>query len=882
MRLRAVRLSEVGHFGRGMALEGLSGAFDVLAGPNEMGKSTIFRAIETVFLYPHSSNHSVVKALAPAGGGAPLIEADFEAEGRAWRLRKRYLAARTAELTELGGGPTLRGADAEARLERLLAGRLGRSRMLGLLWVGQTKSLGLPDAAGEIGQGLGRLIEDEIANAAGEGLVRGAREAVAKALDGLISKSRGKPSAGKPYKAAIDARDQAAAALAKAEADAAAAERRLGDLSTARKRAEAIGSPEARAEREAQLARLQGALADADQAAEALKRADLQVAAREAARDQARERLHALDAAAQEAGRLRGFLADSDRLLADAECDEQEREGVRSAVQDRLGLARARAAELQASIEAHDLLERQASARARSEDLQRRLAAVRELCRRAAELDHASEAAPIEEALVVGLRRAAAEIDRLEARIAAARPRVRIDYATGAEGSLSVAGVAVPASGEIASDDNLRIDIEGVGRITITAPAALDDREASLLSEARGRMRAALRSAGVADIAAAEALLAAQKQRAAERQAISQRLAIEAPQGLQELERQCSAASVALEQSGQVTIAPPEPRTRLVGELTALRTVLDTLDTELRGAQDAVLRAATKRAELAASRTSAQQRLTELEARQATSAHSADEIEQARRRLAELEGLLNSALRERGAWQDAIPTPAARADLEAQIAAARRAAHLAEQQRQQIALDIRGLESALERDRQDGIEAACEEARAVFEQAQARVGAYEREVQELQLLDRLLEEEVRSARNQELRPVVERLQAYATHVLPGATFELGDKLEVSGLLRDGVTAAGSRLSGGTSEQIAVLVRLAYARLLADREEGLPLVLDDALVYADASRFKAMMRALAEAASHHQVIMLTCHPERIAALAAADGPNLFELAPWAPA
>ena len=46
MKLRAVRLSEVGHFGTGVALEGLSGGFDVLAGPNEMGKSTIFRAIE--------------------------------------------------------------------------------------------------------------------------------------------------------------------------------------------------------------------------------------------------------------------------------------------------------------------------------------------------------------------------------------------------------------------------------------------------------------------------------------------------------------------------------------------------------------------------------------------------------------------------------------------------------------------------------------------------------------------------------------------------------------------------------------------------------------------------------------------------------------------
>ena len=71
MKLRAVRLSEVGHFRSGVALEGLSGGFDALAGPNEMGKSTIFRAIRTLFRYSHTTTHNDARDLAPAAGGAP-------------------------------------------------------------------------------------------------------------------------------------------------------------------------------------------------------------------------------------------------------------------------------------------------------------------------------------------------------------------------------------------------------------------------------------------------------------------------------------------------------------------------------------------------------------------------------------------------------------------------------------------------------------------------------------------------------------------------------------------------------------------------------------------------------------------------------------------
>ena len=96
MKIRAIRLREVGIFREPVAIEGLSGTLDVLAGANELGKSTILRALERLFLAKHTAAGRDIERLRPHAGGAPLIEADFEAQGRVWRLRKSGRSSRYA------------------------------------------------------------------------------------------------------------------------------------------------------------------------------------------------------------------------------------------------------------------------------------------------------------------------------------------------------------------------------------------------------------------------------------------------------------------------------------------------------------------------------------------------------------------------------------------------------------------------------------------------------------------------------------------------------------------------------------------------------------------------------------------------------------------
>ena len=77
------------------------------------------------------------------------------------------------------------------------------------------------------------------------------------------------------------------------------------------------------------------------------------------------------------------------------------------------------------------------------------------------------------------------------------------------------------------------------------------------------------------------------------------------------------------------------------------------------------------------------------------------------------------------------------------------------------------------------------------------------------------------------------------------------------------------------------MRLGLARLLADKGAAVPLLLDDALVFADDRRLVQMFAALRTAAASHQVIVLNCREQTFAALAQAPGATQLRLEAWTP-
>ena len=77
---------------------------------------------------------------------------------------------------------------------------------------------------------------------------------------------------------------------------------------------------------------------------------------------------------------------------------------------------------------------------------------------------------------------------------------------------------------------------------------------------------------------------------------------------------------------------------------------------------------------------------------------------------------------------------------------------------------------------------------------------------------------------------------------------------------NGETIVYDDLSIGAKEQIGILTRLAAARIVSS-QEGVPLIIDDALGFSDPGRLQTMGAAIASAGDDCQIILLTCTPGR---------------------
>jgi DNA repair exonuclease SbcCD ATPase subunit len=165
-----------------------------------------------------------------------------------------------------------------------------------------------------------------------------------------------------------------------------------------------------------------------------------------------------------------------------------------------------------------------------------------------------------------------------------------------------------------------------------------------------------------------------------------------------------------------------------------------------------------------------------------------------------------------------------------------------------------------------GIEEALAETRGRLAAARSALAAQEAELAALQRLRAALEGARAAARTAYFAPVVEELRPLLSLLHPEAGVAFDDAtLLPAALERDGQSEGLEILSGGTREQVAVLTRLAFARLLARQGRSVPVILDDALVQTDDARIEAMFTALHRSAQAQQVIVLTCRQRAFAAL-----------------
>ncbi len=853
MKIRGITLTNVRRFTQPTRVEGIGDGLNVLCEPNEIGKSTLFDAIQALFFKAHGSRDRDIKALQPHSGGAPEIRVEVETEEGRFEITKRWLSKPDAWI-ERDGRLVAQADAAEEQVARLLGGGDGPSS---LLWVRQgmtgLKGTGPREdrAALEARRDLMSSVGHEVEAMTG-GRRMDAALARCRAELAAFATSTGRPKANGPWKAAevrVEALEADRGRLSETA-------RELREALDARRRhrrdlAE-LDAPEAAEERRARVQAAQEAHETASRHAEEVAAERRRVEAARLAAERAGERRDALRGLVAEREAATGAAAESRR---EAIAAAAERDAAATALETaRTTLEAAEAAERDAearrrTAERHRLAREGAARRA---ELERRIAGA-EAARREMEQAGAAAGTGPDDAALRHLEALATRLATAEATRDATAPQVIVHYAEGRSSGLRVDGRALSDGEIVPVPRRLRLDIDGIGAVEVTSSGdAQDDADVAAAGRALG---AALDEHGADGMAAAReagAVRADAIRRASEARAVFRSLA---PDGLDPLRADLAAIPV-LEETAD---APdPEAAAAALSEAEEARVAARGLHATAQGRHDEA-RIAAARAEAEAS--AAEERRAR--ATEAAAQGDGHDLETLERLATEAAAALDSAAARLDERARAAP------DLAAAEAALSRATSVEHEAREAIARlrpEIARLDERISRGTGDGVEDRLAEVEQDLEAARADLSRISHEVAVLQRLEAALDAAKREARDRYFEPVAAELRPLLSLLWPDAelTWE-AETILPTALVRNGTPEPVEILSGGTGEQVALLVRLAFARMLARAGRHAPVILDDALIFTDDERIERMFDALHRQADDLQIIVLTCRQRAFRAL-----------------
>ncbi|MGC5802337.1 AAA family ATPase [Ralstonia pseudosolanacearum] len=863
MKLSRLRIEQFRKFRQSAEIGGLADGINLFVGPNEVGKSTIAVAIRAAFFERHRSGS--VEHLRPWGDGAasPSIEIDFTVGGRPARLRKSFLQRKRCELDI--DGQRFEGAQAEDHLSDLLGfGFAGRGAsgpehwgIPGLLWIEQgaaqeidapvahaTEHLqrALGAALGEVASSSGDAVLDRVESARNElltpatGQPRGDYAEARRREAALVTELEGIQSQVASYcskvdqlttlrrEHAVDTTEQPWQAL---RADERAAQAKLDEVETVKKSLVAVRE-------KVELATQRQALLIVN--LETFDQQERDLIAREAEREEARARVQATEAVhascKARSEQAQATLSVTSKVLSLARQEENRRSQT------------AHADELRAQIATSDRRLEEAEVAQQALLAARRAAAATEL--------------PDDE--LRALRKQAAQLHELEIRQEAAATRLRYNLEPGCE--LRIGKDVWSDDGEALITEPTTLALPGIGSLEIV-PGGSDLVEvARELRSVADRQLATLERLGLSSLEAAEVRREMHREHEAEVKTREATLKILAPTGIEALRSELAALRARLEEN--------EKR---FAELPAQPDVADRLPFvgEAEMAEESARRGLERRGEeLNQARLAMANAQSALEAaqREVSAVQKKVAAPDRAERLRKAQADLLEAKAESTRYAGEIETLDARVDaacpdlLLQDIKRWRASAEALERAYDERRVRIERLEAELQALGAQGLEEKRADVARELEQIRRRVAEMQRRANALDYLLELLRLK-RVAVTQRLHaPLQRHLNHYVQLLFPQATLELGEDFVPRLLNRPGIEAGDFHdMSFGAREQMGVISRLAYADLLKEAGRPTLIMLDDALVHSDDERLAEMKRVLFDAATRHQILLFSCHPEK---------------------
>lgn len=861
MRLDYLHLAEVKQFRRSLHLDDLTDGINLFVGPNESGKSTLVDAIRAAFFERYKSGSVDYLQSWGDSSGAPEVELAFDWQGERWVLNKRFLNRPRCDLKV--GGEHFSDTDAEDKLAGLFgyqfAGK-GASRpevqgIPGLLWVQQGT---IQEIRGPVG-----YAGDQLQSALGTSLGEVAASAGDELTD-TLEKQRGQwlTRTGKPtgdYKAAIDACESGRSALADLDAQIAGYRAQVDELGRLREQHRTIDQPQPWQAERALAGEAQNHLNEVS---------GWQI---EQQRDQSKLETYWRS---QELYRqqLQGFEAKGKQLTkrAAAKAEAQEQVGVCESRQPQVDarLAQANTAYDEAKATATQARQQAERMRLQSEydALTASLVANRKALKQARELQtklvslrEQHQTSAIDEKVLAKLRRYRSELDKLAIRRESLATRVQFDLLSGK--NLAIGDENVTGKGERLLLEATELAIPKVGTLRLQ-PGGTDIAE---LMRDQERVQAQhdglLTQLGIATLAEGEQRVTASKGLAGQIEREAARLEGMAPEGVDALSIQCDLDAARLQGLAGKLENLPEAVPDATDEAMA-EAALGTAQTKLKAAEQAAaeIKQARAMANLALTKASEEWGLlnNELESPE----HNA-RIKSANDQLTNLNAeaaSLQGAIVARQQQIDAAQPEALQQDVDRHTRSAAAMERAAMERKQ--AIDR--LEATLETLGAQGLDEKRDTLQQEVEASERRRDELDRRTAALDLLLSLLKDKRQALTRQLQAPLQKHLDHYLKLLFPHASLTVDENLMPQMLTRQPIAGTENgdveNLSYGTREQMGLISRLAYADLL--REGGKPtlIILDDALVHSDAGRLAQMKRILFDAATRHQVLLFSCHPD----------------------
>jgi hypothetical protein len=878
MLITSLGVEGIGRFASAARVDGFGAGVNVLAAGNEVGKSTLFKAIRTCLFCRHDSKTQEIRDLGSDDSQLPAtVELAFEHGGKRYVVKKSFLRSPSAILAE-DGREIARFAEADKAIWDILGIGPGSGRSMddgafGLLWVGQGSSFTAPVPGTGASSMLNAAIESEVGALVGGDRARRAIDAINGELRRNLTDSERGPRSDGPLAQAQDNLQHWREVEADSSTKLSALEQQFSELAQRRSRHRQMTDPAAVAQMTQELAEARNRLREAQAAAQEIRRLEAENVAAKRALENAAQRLHQHREVASRIDGNRRLEADLAKSLPEHQSREQEARTALARTEEQLATAQAEAKTL-GTKEQH--LERLAAALVRAlrkDDLVRRLKSLEDAAKSLTEVDAKLSQIRIKPKTVDDLDELDRQTAAIDAQLAAAAATLAVEVKPAGAGHVRIGSLRAKGNHAAPILAPTKVTVGDLAVITVTPAAHPRQEKRKTLDAERDAL---LKSAGVTNAAEAHALLTRRRDFETNRRGILAELkslnagddpaaaAAEVKAALAETE---AAIGAALTATGRSAL-PSQPA--IEGERLDQEQKRKALDARC-ASLDATREEQQETVETAvAQRSGAETRIEMIRKSIAEDIVLCPDADRAGRdtamvaEVAACEAVQRTKATTLAALQQTAPDAAEieRPELRCQRLEQALENHNAELM--QLERDIGHLTGQIQAAGGDGIgeaHAAAQEQRVLAERECARV---QERVAMLQLLRDTVGGCLAEGRERYYEPVRRHLRPYLHDLFPGAELELGDGFTITGMKR-ARSESFRRLSGGTQEQIAVLVRLAMGTMLAERGGNVPIILDDALVYCDDDRINLMFDALSRAGKHQQIVVLTCRLRSFASL-----------------